>query len=212
MEVYILNVPKRQERRDSVMQEFHGKDCFSTHIITPVNHSIPRVSHWLSFLQLTQHANAEGLDCFVFCEDDHTFTEHFEEQSFLCLVEEASQLKADVLIGGVSWMATSVQVSDGLFWLDKFNGTQFVIIFSRFYDKILASNWNENNVVTDFHISENSENIFVTFPFISIQKDFGYSDVTAFNNAKGYVTGLFDGTFKGLQILDKVRSFYHGLQ
>ena len=62
--------------------------------------------------------------------------------------------------------------------------------------------------ITDFHISSNSDNIFVTYPFFSVQKEFGYSDVTSFNNKEGYVDGLFKGTSIGLDILDKVRTFY----
>ena len=212
MEVYVLNMPQRHERLKSIEQEFHGKDNFSVHIVTPVRHAIPRVSHWLTFKLLTEQAKSIGQDCFVFCEDDHIFTKDYDEQSFYAIVQQANELKADVLMGGVSWMASPLQVSDHLFWLESFNGTQFVIVFSRCYDKILCSNWEEENVVTDFHISSCSENIFVMYPFISMQRDFGYSDVTSFNNKEGYVKGLFDSTSVGLSILNKVRNFYHGLQ
>ena len=34
----------------------------------------------------------------------------------------------------------------------------------------------------------------VLYPFISRQKDFGYSDVTASNNNKGHIEDLFDKT------------------
>lgn len=212
MDVYILNMPERQERRESVMKTFMGKNCFTLHIVTPISHPIPRVSHWLTFLHLTRKAKALGLDYFVSCEDDHVFTEHFDERQFLCTLYEADRLKADILTGGISWMFTPIQVSDHLFWLERFNGTQFVIVFSRFYNKILSVNWNDEKVVTDFHISANSENIFVIYPFISIQKEFGYSDVTSFNNKKGYVTRLFKETSNGLSILNRVKNFYHGLQ
>lgn len=209
MEIYILNMPQRQERRESVKKTFEGKDCFIPHFVTPVNHPEPRVSHWLTFLNLTKEAKALGLDHFVFCEDDHVFTMHFDEKLFFSILKEADHLKADILMGGVSWMATPIQVSDHLFWLEQFNGTQFVIVFNRFYDKILFSNWQESSVVTDFHLSANSENIFVMYPFISVQQDFGYSDVTPFNNTEGYVKDLFQRTSTGLYILNKVRTFYH---
>lgn len=44
MDVYILNMPERQERRESVMKTFMGKNCFTLHIVTPISHPIPRVS------------------------------------------------------------------------------------------------------------------------------------------------------------------------
>lgn len=213
LNTFILNMPQRTERLRSVTAEFHDYvRLFRTVYIRPVSHAVPRISHWLTFLQLAREAGVSGLPCFIFCEDDHVFTPSFDEASFMATVEEADSLGADVLMGGVSWMKTPVQVRDSLFWLEGFNGTQFMVVFSRFYDKILKSEFSEDSVVTDLHISANSNNIFVVYPFVSRQKEFGYSDCTVTNNKKGYVENLFESTSRGLDILYKVRNFYHGLQ
>ena len=209
LNVYILNMPQRQERKASVEREFEKrKSIFNTTFVCPIGNVIPRVSHWLTFLNLVRNAKQEALPYFVFCEDDHIFTNDYDEPFFIDTFCEADAIEADVLLGGVSWMDVPVQVTDHLFWLNGFNGTQFVIVFSRFYDRILDSQYDERHVVTHFHISSNSDNIFVTYPFFSVQKEFGYSDVTSFNNKEGYVDGLFKGTSIGLDILDKVRTFY----
>ena len=211
LNVYILNMPRRQERRTSSEREFgKKKSLFNTTFVCPVKNEKPCVSHWLTFLKLVGNAMQDGLPCFVFCEDDHVFTSDFDEPLFIDTVRKADALGADILLGGVSWMDAPIQITDHLFWLNRFNGTQFVIVFSRFYGKILDSQYDARNVVTDFHISSHSDNIFVAYPFFSIQKEFGYSDVTSFNNKDGYVDGLFKGTSAGLSILDKVRTFYHG--
>ncbi len=213
LNVYILNMPQRKERKVSVGREFEKKkELFKTTFVCPVENKNPRVSHWHTFLQLVAKAKQQGLPGFVFCEDDHVFTSDFDESLFSDTVGEADMLGADILLGGVSWMDAPVQVRKHLFWLNRFNGTQFVIVFSRFYDRILSSQYDERRVVTDFHISSNSENIFVAYPFFSVQKEFGYSDVTPFNDRDGYVDGLFKATSNGLRIMDKVRSFYDGLQ
>lgn len=212
MQVYILNMPQRQERKLNVMQEFADKPEFATHFVMPVKHQIPSISHWLTFYELVKQAQEQGLDYFVFCEDDHIFTSDYEEREFFRQVAEAGRLEADILLGGVSSMKVPIQITDHLFWLHLFNGTQFVIVFKRFYNRLLECGKDKQDVVTDYFISSISGNIFVMYPFISIQKEFGYSDVTSFNNKKGYVDGLFHGTSKGLEILNKVRRFYNDLR
>ena len=47
------------------------------------------------------------------------------------------------------------------------------------------------------------------FPFISTQKEFGYSDATTKNNTEGYVDQIFSATTEKLQHLVKVAFFYH---
>ena len=84
---------------------------------------------------------------------------------------------------------------------------QFSLIFQSFYDTILAYEDSEETV-TDICLSNLSANIFVMWPFLSIQKEFGYSDVTSFNNTPNYVNGLFQKTSKELFILDKVKKYY----
>ena len=46
------------------------------------------------------------------------------------------------------------------------------------------------------------------WPFISVQKEFGYSDVTFFNNTPNYVGKLFEKTSKELSVLNKVKKYY----
>ncbi|MFR6382845.1 MAG: hypothetical protein ACLUOS_12235 [Odoribacter splanchnicus] len=104
-------------------------------------------------------------------------------------------------------METAVQVSDRMFWVDKYTGNQFVVIFKKFYPVILGITDFEN-MTADKKISELSENKFVIFPFISLQKEFGYSDATNNNNNTGRVDYLFDTTIKKLSKIDKVRRYY----
>lgn len=116
---------------------------------------------------------------------------------------------ADLLSGGVSWMRDSLQVRENLFWIERFTGMQFTVVFKRFYDKILAIKYDENQkYVTDSFLSMLSDSIFVMHPYISVQKEFGYSDVTEKNNKEGYVQSLFERTDKTLCILKKVRNHY----
>ena len=59
--------------------------------------------------------------------------------------------------------------------------------------KIVLNKYTEQTI-TDICLSNLSSNIFVMWPFISVQKEFGYSDVTFFNNTPNYVGKLFEKT------------------
>lgn len=132
-------------------------------------------------------------------------------RSFFNCLTVARSLGADLLSGGVSWMDMPVQCHGHLFWLDKFNGMQFTVIFRRFYDAILKAGDSSAGQTTDVFLSRITDNIFVTYPFIAIQKDFGYSDVTPANSETGYVEKLFKETSCELRKLDKVRRFFDNL-
>lgn len=208
LKTFILNMPQRQERKMSIEKEFENKSFFDTELVCPVTHKEPHISHWLSFKQAVERAKDMELPVFLFCEDDHVFTKAFDERKLERLIYEADVLEADLLLGGISWIRTTLQINERLFWTKQFNGTQFVIVFSRFYEKILERKQLDCGVVTDFTLSELSNRIFIAYPFISIQKEFGYSDVTPKNNKKGYVRDLFKGTERKLEIQNKVRKFY----
>ncbi|PTS97819.1 hypothetical protein DBR11_16345, partial [Pedobacter sp. HMWF019] len=61
----------------------------------------------------------------------------------------------------------------------------------------------------DYKISYLAEKKFVIYPFISTQKEFGYSDVTTQNNIVGRVTKIFDDVIEKFSQLDQVSSFYN---
>ncbi|WP_431293124.1 hypothetical protein [Pedobacter sp. P26] len=58
-------------------------------------------------------------------------------------------------------------------------------------------------------ISSLTENKFVIAPFVSVQKEFGYSDVTLKNNGTARVERLFKGVNSKLEELVKVANFYN---
>lgn len=213
IKTYILNMPQRLERREAIAREFLGRRIFDVEFCEPVHHVNPRISHWLTMQRLAERAMAQQRPCFLFCEDDHIFTEAYSDQLLTSCIREADTLGADLLLGSVSWMFSPIQIRQSLFWLESFNGTQFVIVFNRFYERIVNFHLHANDTVTEMNLVALSHgNIFTIHPFISVQQEFGYSDVTPRNGQKGYVEGLFRNTQRELYCLDKVKMFYAGLQ
>ena len=64
------------------------------------------------------------------------------------------------------------------------------------------------NSAVDLSISDISDDKFVIYPYISIQKEFGYSDLTPINCEKGYVSRSFTHTENKLSLLNKVKQYY----
>ena len=112
MKTFILNLPQRLDRRKSIKTEFCDKVLFDTEFVCPVSHEVPRISHWLSLQQSVVKAKEQQLPCFLFCEDDHIFTQAFDESKLVELIDEVDAMEADLLLGGISWMESPLQIND----------------------------------------------------------------------------------------------------
>lgn len=210
IQVYVPNLKKRTDRKASILAQYAGREEFELHIVPAIEHSNGAWGLWKTFRQIVTTELEKGSSFFVFCEDDHLFTDNYTLDFLLTNIHKANLLGADLLSGGMSWIDTPIQIDGNLFWVKAFNGMQFTIVFKRFYATILACT-TEEGYVTDSFLSCLSDNIFVMVPYISTQADFGYSDATHMNNQKGRVPALFINAQKQLKRLDKVRQFYHQL-
>lgn len=188
---YIINMPKRTDRLAHIQSQFRDKKEFDIQIITASEHPIGAVGLWASICRIIKIAMERDDDVIILCEDDHEFTAHYDAEKFISAIYEAHRLGASLLLGGISGGLTNVlPLPSGLFWLDTFWGTQFVIVYSNFYKMILEEPFSEKDVA-DAKFSEMTSNKFVMHPMISVQKNFGYSDITKANNLDGHLNDLF---------------------
>ena len=204
---HIVNLSHRLDRKEHIVAQFSNKPEFKTNIVSAIKHDRGAYGLWLTVKHIVEIEVNKGSEFFVFCEDDHEFTENYSYELLRESIIQAQSLNADILSGGYSWFDNAVQISDNLFWTDRFNGMQFTVIFRKFYQKILDADFGEK-VVTDIQLSGITENKFVIYPYISVQKEFGYSDVTVSNEKEGYVDGIFKSAKERLNILNKVRNHY----
>lgn len=204
--VYVANLPSRTDRKIHTEIQFKQRNEFALTIFPAVKHNVGAYGIWLTIQAIIKQygANAEYI---VFCEDDHQFTNAYNFDSLNRYIHEAQKLNADVLLGGVSWFETAIQVSPNLFWIETFSGLQFTIIFSKFYKKILKASYDLSKA-TDYMISQLTDKIFVIHPFISTQYESGYSDVTFTNAKSGFVSGLFESSSKQFELIEKINRHY----
>lgn len=206
--VFVSNLKKRTDRKKSVQAQYAGRKEFDLYIVPANEHTNGSWGLWQTFYQIVSQEAEKNTPFFIFCEDDHIFSDCYTSEFLFKNIHDADSLGADLLSGGMSWLDNPIQVTEHLFWVKAFNGMQFTVVFKRFYQIVLSFH-TDKGYVTDAFLSGLSENIFVIYPYISTQADFGYSDVTSRNNMEGHVPALFSNTLKRLGRLNKVRLFYH---
>jgi len=203
--IYAINLPKRKERKKHIIDQFDDKNEFKLEIVIPVPDKNPAKSLWRTIKKIV--ADKYSDDFVIICEDDHQFTEAYSFENFLFLIKSVIDKNADVLLGGVSSFQNGFPISDNLFMIDEFSGTQFVIVFKQFYNKILEADFSEFDTA-DYIISALTDKKFVVYPFISVQKEFGYSDATSKNNLSGRVEQLFRDTSDNMKSLKNIRLYF----
>ena len=109
-------------------------------------------------------------------------------QTILSIVA-AGQSGCQMLLGGIGNYNNAVPLSQNRLWIDWSWGTQFVVLYRTAFQSILNSTFGKKDVVDEF-LSLLLPNKMVLSPFISRQKDLGYSDVTESNNDRGQIDEL----------------------
>lgn len=205
--VFIINLIQRTDRKASILSEFAAKEEFQITMVQAIEHPIGAVGLWQTLCGIVGQASEGDLDYVVVCEDDHTFTPHYSALNLQKAIADAIQFQADVFLGGVSWFTTCIPVAKNLYWVEKFSGLQFTVIFKQFYRKILDSDFQPTDAA-DYKISLLSDQTYFIHPYISVQRNFGYSDVTSENNKMDKVESLFSDSCMLVDGTIQVVSFY----
>ncbi|MDY3943120.1 MAG: glycosyltransferase [Alloprevotella sp.] len=189
---YVFNLPERKERRKHIVEQFTNKPEFEVRWSETYKHKIGAVGLWQSI----RHAVADTVernedDIVILCEDDHLFTEHYNRDRFFEQIIHAASLGTHLLSGGISGFQNAIKLQyENLYWVDWFWATQFIVLFRPSFEKILQANFSDTDVADEF-LSKILSNKLVIHPFISVQKEFGYSDISDLNNRDNFLRDLF---------------------
>ncbi|TDQ08442.1 glycosyltransferase family 25 protein [Pedobacter metabolipauper] len=203
--IYVINLKKRPERLQSIQHEFLGRNEFKVTIVEAIEHPNGAIGLWQSIRSVFSKVTDE--EFIIICEDDHQFTDAYSPEILASCIDEARKNDADVLLGGVSWFTEAAQIAEYLFSVETFSATQFVVVFSKFYKQILDADFGDHDSA-DYKIAALSTKKFILFPFISTQKEFGYSDATSKNDNFGRVTAIFNSAIQRLSLLNQIWKFY----
>lgn len=204
---FIINLEKRADRKKHVLAEFQGRSEFKVNLITPIFNKIGAVSLWKTMTHILSDLSDKNDDFVLICEDDHQFTPDYSKELLDKCIQVALESDIDVLSGGVHWFNSSLQISENIFWVDRFTGTQFILVFKRFFEAMINADFS-NSDAADRRIADLANSIFLVGPFISVQKDFGYSDATPKNSIKGEMKKLFGKSIASIAMIKEVTSVY----
>lgn len=176
-------------------------------LVEAFEHPVGAIGLWKTIRHILKDLVSPEDEYIILCQDDHLFTREYSEEHLLHCINKARTLNADILSFGISGFTSAIEVSDNLYWVEKFSGLQFTVIFRKFFQKILETDF-ETVSAADLKLCELTENKFFIYPFLSIQKEFGYSDVTAGNNIYGHVDNAFKDCNEKVSIINAVSTFY----
>ncbi|RPE12269.1 hypothetical protein EGT74_01555 [Chitinophaga lutea] len=175
--------------------EFDGREEFSLSFHEPGKESL----HWPVLRELTLKAKERDTDLFFICGSAHRFSVDYSAGYLDACIRAAEKNGADILLGAVNWFESAVQVDENLFWVDKFQGMQFVAFFRRFYDTILRVGTEHHKRPAEHLLSSVAANKLLLYPFVS-----GVTERTS-----GPAQGRFYADpADQLDLLQQVKKFY----
>lgn len=207
IETFAINLEKRTERKQHIIKEFEGRDLYDLIVFKAVEHEIGAIGLWKSMRKIVQIAKDKELEYVLICEDDHIFTKHYSDEVLLNFIQKSKELNSDISLGGISGFQDCISIKEDILWINRFSGTQFMIIFNKFFRKFLSINLDRTENI-DLKLPELTDKIFCIFPLISAQKGFGYSDVTAKNEKTEVLEAYFDNVSKRIQLLKRVEKHF----
>lgn len=180
---YVVNLKSRPDRLAHIKREFENKPEFNIKFIEAITHKIGSYGLYLSLRKVIETAQKNEDDVIIFVEDDHFFTKYYSWEYLLKNIIIAGKQETDILLGGIGGGFRSIiPIAKNRFWIDAFWCTQFVVIYKPFFSKILNTNFVKGQDVIDEWLSKLTNKKATLFPFISEQKNFGYSDITTQRN------------------------------
>ena len=178
---YVINLKERTDRYEHTLAQFAGKTEFDLHILEACRGDNGRVALWNSILRVINAAVEHDDDVVVLCEDDHTFTSFYNKEYLFKNIIEANEQGVELLSGGVGGFNHAVPLSANRYWMDSFYCTQFLILYKPIFRKILQAEFKDTDTA-DGMLSLITSHKMMLYPFVSVQTDFGYSDVTERNH------------------------------
>lgn len=117
---YILNLDKRRDRCEHILNEFEGKNEFNFQLVRPAFGKNGAASVWNIIKFIINELLPTQENLVLICEDDHVFTDAYNKNLLLHYIDQASTLNAEILSGGVSCLGDAIPLETGMLWMDKF--------------------------------------------------------------------------------------------
>lgn len=197
---YIIPSYEFEQFRSQIPYQFEKKKIFDLKFVSPAQLDSSIESYWRCIKEIVQSAIVSDEDVIVICEDNHSFTEVFSEQSFLRDIINAHRLGAGILCGGIDDIEVAVPIANGMFWISAFKSCSFLLLFKSVFEKILSHSIDCFLTKGDL-FRELTSNKIVLFPPISVQTNFQNNNSCPTDSADAMVSSRLDKILKTAKLL-----------
>ena len=108
-----------------IESEVQGKQEYEVHFIRNDDFIHSDAIHLMLIQNVIRTALDGDDDLIILATDSHRFTNQYNPNSFFSSIIEASNLGADILLGGALDFGNLIPLNSHLLWLDSFIGTSF---------------------------------------------------------------------------------------
>lgn len=172
--VLIINLESRPDRKDEVLLEVEKLQCKSVEIVSAITHEDPNVSCTLSHQKCIQIAKERGWECVLILEDDVVFDSDVNDV-LEKTIENICKFDWNLLYLGCNIKYDSKKVASNLIRVSEANMTHAYIIHNSFYDVVLGQ---PADLVIDYLYRRLSKKhlMYACSPMIAFQRP-SFSDI-----------------------------------
>lgn len=142
------------------INQFNRKPEFDLHLVPTLI-----TDDWNTIKDCVKKSSNDDDELIIICNEKHAFTKNYNKDIFLQNVVRAQHMGCDILLSGTTGFSYAVPITDSIFWIDKFNKAEFMIIYQKAFKKILESQIKDLTVSSG--LSNLVSNIICTVPFMS---------------------------------------------
>lgn len=206
---YVINLKERTDRKKHIYDQFHNKPEFDLNFIEAEEHPVGTIGLWKSIVKVIKEAIKNEDDIILLCEDDHTFTSFYSKEYMFSNIFNAYKKDAELLSGGIGGFGVAVPIGPNLYWINWYWSNQFLVIYRPLFKRILEYSFKDTDM-SDCVLSALTHKKMTMYPFISVQTDFGYSDVTLPNNReRGLIDAYFIDANSRLSLIHQINHCYN---
>ena len=118
---FVVNLKRRTDRRTHIIEQFKSRNEFQVNLVEAFQHPVGAIGVWKTIRHILKKLVESKDEYIILCQDDHLFTKEYSKELLLCCIDEATLLGADLLSCGVSGFTSAINVSENLYWVEKFS-------------------------------------------------------------------------------------------
>lgn len=141
---FLLLSPEQKEQ-NSLLSEFLDKPEFEVNVITMTSNKNKQVCHWEGIKRAILLAKKNQDDVILIIKDTHRFTSSYNKKAFLGALIAAASEGVELLWEGS--LCESTPIEEDILGIEKISNSQFLVVFSSLFDKILTYDFQSNELV-----------------------------------------------------------------